>query len=106
MKQTLPPKPAWQTAGAINTWAAQWATDSLKLSRDQAYRSVSIVRERTIPVLRDGVPLIRDGQPVTQIVFDITRPSNYKVVNRNNVREQLAKGGFRLAKLLDAIFVN
>ena len=106
LRQTTPPKPAWQPLGPINTWAAQWATDSLKLSRDHAYRSVRIVRERTIPVLRDGVPLIRDGQPVTQTVYDIRRPSNYQVVNRNNVREQLAKGGFRLAKLLDAIFVN
>lgn len=106
LKQTVQPKPAWRPQGPINTWAAQWATDSLKLSRDHGYRSVRIVRQRTIPVLRDGVPLIRDGQPVTQIVFDITRPSNYKVVNRNNVREQLAKGGFRLAKQLDAIFAN
>ena len=106
LKQTVPPKPEWQPQGPIDTWAAQWATDSLKLSRNQAYRSVSIVRERTISVLRDGEPLIRDGQPVMQTVYDITRPSNYKVVNRNNVREQLAKGGFRLAKLLDAIFVN
>jgi hypothetical protein len=38
--------------------------------------------------------------------YDITRPSNYQLVNRNNVREQLAKGGFRLAKLLDAIFAQ
>lgn len=106
LKQTLPPKPDWQPQGAINTWAAQWATDSLKLSRTQAYRSVSIVRERTIPVLRNGVPLIRDGRPVTQTVYDITRPSNYQAVNHNNVREQLAKGGFRLAKLLDAIFAD
>jgi hypothetical protein len=104
LKQTQSPRPGWQAQGPIDTWAAQWATDSLKLSRDQAYRSVRIVRERTIPVLRDGRPLIRDGQPVMQTVYDITRPSNYKVVNRNNVREQLAKGGFRLAKLLDEIF--
>ncbi|MFN2510338.1 MAG: S1/P1 nuclease [Pyrinomonadaceae bacterium] len=106
LKQTQPPKPAWNPQGAIHTWAAQWATDSLKLSRDHAYRSVRIVRERTIPVLRDGVPLTRNGQPVTQIVYDITRPGDYQLVNRGNVREQLAKGGFRLAKLLDAIFAN
>ncbi|MCM3874695.1 MAG: S1/P1 nuclease [Pyrinomonadaceae bacterium] len=106
LKQTQPPKPGWQPQGPVNTWAAQWATDSLKLSGSQTYRAVSIVRERTIPVLRDGVPLIRNGQPVTQTVYDIRRPSNYLAVNRNNVREQLAKGGFRLAKLLDAIFVD
>ena len=106
LKQTQPPKADWQPQGPINAWAAQWATDSLNLSRNHAYRSVQIVRERTIPVLRDGVPLIRNGQPVTQTVYDLKRPPNYQAVNRNNVREQLAKGGFRLAKLLDAIFVN
>lgn len=106
LRQTVPPKPSWQPQGPMNNWAAQWATDSLKLSRDHAYRSVRIVRQRTIPVLRDGAPLVRDGQPVTQTVYDITRPGDYKIVNRNNVREQLAKGGFRLAKLLDAIFVQ
>lgn len=106
LKQTVPPKPAWQAQGAINTWASQWATDSLRLSREHAYRSVRIVRERTIPVLRDGEPLILDGQPVMQTVYDITRPSNYQAVNRNNVREQPAKGGFRLAMLLDAIFAQ
>jgi S1/P1 Nuclease len=104
LKQTLPPKPDWQPQGPVKTWAAQWATDSLVLSRNQAYRSVRIVRERTVPVLRDGEPLIRDGQPVMQTIYDITRPANYQAVNRNNVRDQLAKGGFRLAKLLDAIF--
>ncbi len=52
------------------------------------------------------MPVIRDGRPLTQTVYDVRQPSNYRVVNRNNVREQLAKGGFRLAKLLDAIFVD
>jgi hypothetical protein len=106
LNQTVTSKPGWQPQGSIDTWAAQWATDSLNLSRSQTYRSVQVVRERTIPVLKDGVPVIRDGRPLTQTVYDVRQPSNYKVVNRNNVREQLAKGGFRLAKLLDAIFVD
>ncbi len=57
-------------------------------------------------MLRNGVPLIRNGRPVTQIVYDITRPGDYQLVNRNNVRDQLAKGGLRLAKLLDEIFAQ
>jgi hypothetical protein len=48
--------------------------------------------------------LVRDGQPVMQTVFDITRAANYETVNRELVGQQLAKGGFRLAKLLDAIY--
>jgi hypothetical protein len=50
--------------------------------------------------------VIRNGQPQTTIVYDITRPADYKAVNRANVKVQLAKGGFRLAKLLDAIFAD
>ena len=106
LRQTVTPKQDWSPQGSVNTWAAAWATDSLDLSRQHTYRSVRIVRQRTIPVLRDGQPLIRDGKPVTQIVYDITRPNNYKAVNRENVRRQLAKAGFRLAKLLDAIYAE
>ena len=104
LKETVTPKPSWIAQGALDTWAAQWATDSLKLSRNNAYQSVSIVRKRTITVLRNGEPLIRNGQQVTQTVYDIVRRNDYESVNREVVREQLAKAGFRLAKLLDAIY--
>ena len=106
LKQNVTPQANWSTQGPIDSWAAKWATDSLLLSRAQTYRSVRIVRQRQMPVLRNGQPLIRDGQPVTTIVYDVTRPNNYQSVNRANVRVQLAKGGFRLAKLLDAIFAS
>ncbi len=107
LKQTIKPKSNWNPHGAVSTWAAQWATDSLHLSRDQTYKSVTIIRQRTITVMtRDGQPVIRDGKPVTDIVYDITRASNYEVVNREIVAQQLAKAGFRLAKLLDAIYAT
>ena len=105
LEKTVRPKASWNPRGPVNTWAAQWATDSLQLSRDHTYKSVRITGQRTIPVLtRDGDPVMRDGQPVMQTVFDITRPSNYEALNRELVRQQLAKGGYRLAKLLDAIY--
>ena len=105
LEQTVRPKVSWNPRGPVNTWAAQWATDSLYLSRDHTYKSVRITGKRTIPVLsRDDKPVLRDGQPVMQTVFDITRPSNYEALNRELVRQQLAKGGYRLAKLLDAIY--
>jgi hypothetical protein len=40
-----------------------------------------------------------------QTVYDISKPADYTTVNRNVVRQQLAKAGFRLARLLDAIFL-
>lgn len=104
LQQTVRPKSSWSPRGRLNSWAAQWATDSLQHSREHTYRGVRISRKRVVPVTRDGQPVMENGRPVTETVYDITRPANYETLNREVVREQLAKGGFRLAKLLDAIF--
>jgi hypothetical protein len=104
LRQSVKPKNNWNPQGKLNTWAAQWATDSLHLSRNQTYRGVRITGKRTIPVLSKGQPLIRDGQPVMMTVYDIVRPNDYETVTREVAREQLAKGGYRLAKVLDAIY--
>ena len=104
LMQNVRPKASWNPHGPIDTWAAEWATDSLNQSRQHTYKSIQIVGKRTIPVLSSGKPVVRDGQPVMQTVFDITRPANYEALNREMVRQQLAKAGYRLAKLLDAIY--
>jgi hypothetical protein len=105
LKDSVRPKSSWNPSGPVGTWGAQWASDSLRQSRDQTYKGVSITRQRTITVTsRDGKPVMKDGKPLTDVVYDITRPSNYETSNREVVREQLAKAGFRLAKLLDAIY--
>lgn len=106
LRQTVKAKGSWNTRGRLNTWATQWATDSLHLSRERTYKNVRIVGKRTIPVLSKGKPVIRNGQPEMQTVYDITRPSNYETANREVAREQLAKAGYRLAKLLDAIYAT
>ena len=102
--QTVAVKPDWNTVGTIETWASQWATDSLRISRNNAYNSVRVLGRRTIVVLRNGQPLIRDGQQVTDTVYDITRANDYDAHNRKIVEEQLAKAGFHLAKLLVGIY--
>jgi hypothetical protein len=89
------PEASWKGQGAIETWAAQFATDSLNQSRLHAYKSVEIVRKRIIT---------SHGRPLT--VYDVTRASDYSTVNQEVVKMQLAKGGFRLAELLDQIFAN
>jgi len=104
LKQSVRPQSNWNPRGQVSTWPAQWATDSLLMSRNHAYKSVQIVGQRTIPVLSGGQPVVRNGQPVMQTVYDITRAGNYETVNREVARQQLAKAGFRLAKLLDAIY--
>jgi hypothetical protein len=106
LEEEVTPQPDWDPKGPVATWAAQWATDSLRVSREQAYRGVQIVGRRTISVLKDGEPVIQDGKIVMQVVYDIKRPDDYLAVNREVVKQQLAKAGYRLAKLLDAILTN
>jgi hypothetical protein len=106
LKQTVAPRNDWNSRSRLTTWAAQWALDSLRQSRVHAYRSVNIIRKRTIAVTDDGQPVMRDGRPVTEVVYDITRAPNYETANRELVRSQLAKAGYRLAKMLDAIYAN
>jgi S1/P1 Nuclease len=95
LNTAVTPEASWKGQGPIKTWAAQFATDSLNQSRLHAYKSVEIVRKRTIT---------SHGQPLT--VYDVTRASDYGSVNQEVVKIQLAKGGFRLAELLDQIFAN
>lgn len=103
LRRTVAPASSWNPRGEVMTWAEQWATDSLRISGAQAYRHVRIVRQRTVPVLRDNVPVVRNGEPVMETVYDIARPAHYERVNREIARQQLAKAGYRLAKLLDEI---
>ncbi len=104
LKGSVRPKPNWNPRGKLDTWAAQWATDSLQQSREHTYAGMRIVKQRTITMTRDGQPLMREGKPVTDIVWDVEYSDDYAALSRAVVRRQLAKGGYRLAKLLDAIF--
>jgi hypothetical protein len=105
LKETVRPNASWNPRGPVSTWGAQWATDSLKQSRDHTYQSVNITRQRTVTVTnKKGEPVMRDGKPVTDIVYDVTRADNYEALNRELVRQQLAKAGYRLARLLDEIY--
>jgi hypothetical protein len=105
LKTSVRPQMNWNPRGPLNGWAAQFANDALRQSRDHTYLGLKITGQRTILVTtRNGAPVMKDGKQVTDIVYDITRPANYETLNRDLVRQQLAKGGYRLARLLDEIF--
>jgi hypothetical protein len=107
LKTTVRPQTSWNPRGPVSGWAAQFANDTLRQSRDHTYRGLAITGQRTINVTtRDGKPVMKNGKQVTDIVYDITLPANYEELNRELVRQQLAKGGYRLARLLDEIFRN
>ena len=104
LKRTVRPAGSWNPRGPVSTWPSQWATDSLLQSRQHTYHSLKITGRRIIPVLSGGKPVMNNGQPVMQTVYDVSRARNYETASREIVRQQLAKAGFRLAKLLDAIY--
>lgn len=81
--------PAWNPTGNPNTWAAQWASDTLRVSEQHAYKTIEITEEVFID---------------DRTKYTVTKGSSYKADNVPVVKEQLAKGGYRLAKLLQAIF--
>jgi hypothetical protein len=93
LKRDVKPDISWDPQGSdLSSWAAQWATDSLKMSRQHAYNEVKIVDKHK--------------NDFGDNVFGITRGdvSVYDKQAEETARTQLAKAGYRLAKLLDAIY--
>jgi len=84
----------WGNSGPITGWAADWATEALKLSEEHVYPTVELVKRRK------GDPFHK-GQLMW--VYDIKLGDSYEEDNTPFVRDQLAKAGYRLAKLLQAI---
>jgi len=89
LKNDIAPEPSWNGQGDFRTWAAQWASDSLRVSATNAYDNS--IRITDLFFVDD------DPHYVTE------RGSNYAQNNAPVVRRQLAKGGFRLARLLQRI---
>jgi|SRR5215470_1821386 len=82
------PPSGWETAGAPETWSAQWATEVLPLAV-QAHDRLTI-RKRPFPF--------------PSCTWTTTLDPAYQDWAKDQARTQLAKAGFRLAALLKAIF--
>jgi hypothetical protein len=85
------PPAGWETAGAPETWAAQWATEVLPLAV-QAHDRLTI-RKGSKPAPFTG-----------GCTFETTLDPAYENFAARHAGEQVAKAGFRLAALLKAIF--
>ena len=88
----LPPQ-GWQTAGAPDTWARQWADEIMPLAV-QAHVRLQISKGNKPP------PFPGHGN----CVWNATLDQDYQDWASARAREQVAKAGFRLAALLAAIF--
>ena len=82
-----------QNSGDVLTWPYQWANDALAASK-QAYADVKVGTA--------SKQNSRNGASYT--VWAMTVPDNYPVPSSALAREQLVKGGYHLAALLQKIW--
>ena len=95
LKGGVPVDTSWNGQGQFKTWPAQWASESAKLSREKAY-----------DIAHNGVRIIEavDDHDPERTTYAVKLADGYEAGNKDVARVQLVKGGFRLAKLLEAIF--
>jgi S1/P1 nuclease len=79
----------WKSAGDYHHWAEGWATESLAAART-AYAGITFGAETPDP--KGGIKSIK-----------ITLPANYDEVCVPLAKERLAKAGYHLAEILNAI---
>jgi hypothetical protein len=92
LKSGMPVAPSWDAQGQVLTWSRQWAGDTVTVSAKSAYNTVAITKAVVI-----------DDPEGEQVHYAITRGANYDSTNTEVVKEQIVKGGYRLAKLLREI---
>jgi hypothetical protein len=96
LKDGVKPESNWNSPGTdVYKWAAQWATDSKEHSRQFVYKGVKITGKRE-----------RENRGKTVTEYSISRGdvSQYDRQAEETARIQLAKAGYRLAQLLEAIY--
>jgi hypothetical protein len=88
----LPIAPEWNGTGNVESWPAEWATDALVYAKE-LHKDVRLVAY-----------LGPDPERRTAHRWRIQLPPGYDDLARTRTRLQLAKGGYRLAATLKAIF--
>jgi hypothetical protein len=97
LNSLIPASPPWDAQGNVNTWAAQWASDSLQVSNEHSY-------DNTIRLTKVVLVKIQTSHgQITQKKYRTIRGNNYTADNLPVTKLQLEKGGYRLAKLLQAV---
>jgi hypothetical protein len=88
----VPVAPAWRDTGDPDGWPARWVADALVLSKD--VHNGIVITEYLGP----------DDAKRTAHRWRIQQPAAYDDMARSRVPVQLAKGGYRLAAMLRAIW--
>ncbi len=90
-----PPQRSWDAAGRPETWPAQWATSVLPLCREMR-AGLKLGARVEVPNPRPPPPFRSE--------WTVELPPGYERRAAEVVSPQLAKGGYRLARLLQAIW--
>jgi S1/P1 Nuclease len=90
----FPVKPEWDGKGAVGTWPAQWATDTLGLAK--------ICFQDLTPHDRFLVP--KNEKHEEHFEWVVTLPARYPEKSRDTAELEIAKAGYRLAAVLKAIW--
>lgn len=94
LMKAFPAKPEWDGKGAVGTWPAQWATETLGLAKT--------CFEDLTPHDRFLVP--KDDEHEEHFEWVVTLPPTYAQKSRDTVELELSRAGYRLATLLKAIW--
>lgn len=92
LQREQPARADWRSTGDASTWPARWATDALPHAR-AAHKGITLTEY-----------LGPDRAKRTAHRWLIEQPAGYDDLARAIVPEQLAKGGYRLAETLKAIW--
>lgn len=98
LKESIKPENNWNAQGGdVYQWAAQWASDSLKQSKQSAYKNIKITEKRE----REN-----NGRKFTDYLITRGDAVAYDAQAQETARRQIAKAGYRLAQMLEAVYAK
>ncbi len=89
-----PMQPEWNATGPVVSWPEQWATDTLHEAK-HCFEGLTLGSRFVVP---------KDEKRDEHFEWAVTLQPNYDEKARDIVEVELAKGGYRLAALLKAIW--
>ena len=84
----------WDTKGDVDTWATKWASEIMP---------VAVEAHRRLMIRRSSGPAL-DSHGKLECTWKTSVDQSYQDWAKEHARTQLAKAGFRLAALMQAIF--
>ena len=96
LKESIKPENGWNPQNAdVYKWASEWATDSMRQSKTSGYKNVRVTEKRE----REN-----NGRKTVDYLISRGNALEYDAQAQETARLQLARAGYRLAQMLEAIY--